>query len=56
VFRKTGAVKPVVYFAAGTGKEISELTLKNQGVPAAITASMEEAVDEAVRIAGSRAA
>jgi succinyl-CoA synthetase beta subunit len=56
LFRKTGAGKPVVYYAAGTGKEISELTLKNQGVPVAITASMEEAVEEAVRIAGSRAA
>ncbi len=56
LFRKTGAAKPVVYYAAGTGKEISEMTLKNQGVPAAITASMEEAVEEAVRIAGSRAA
>ena len=56
VFRKTGATKPVVYCAAGTGKEISEMTLKNQGVPVAITASMEEAVEEAVRIAGSRAA
>lgn len=56
VFRKTGAAKPVVYCAAGTGKEISEMTLKNQGVPVAITASMEEAVEEAVRIAGSRAA
>ena len=56
VFRKTGAVKPVVYCAAGTGKEISEMTLKNQGVPVAITASMEEAVEEAVRIAGSGAA
>lgn len=56
LFRKTGATKPVVYYAAGTGKEISEMTLKNQGVPAAITASMEEAVEEAVRIAGSRAA
>ena len=55
LFRKTGATKPVVYYAAGTGKEISELTLKNQGVPAAITASMEEAVEEAVRIAGSGA-
>ena len=56
VFRKTGAAKPVVYCAVGTGKEISEMTLKNQGVPVAITASMEEAVEEAVRIAGSRAA
>ena len=56
LFRKTGAGKPVVYYAAGTGKEISELTLKNQGVPVAITASMEEAVEEAVRIAGSRTA
>ena len=55
VFRKTGAVKPVVYCAAGTGKEISELALKNQGVPVAITESMEEAVEEAVRIARSRA-
>lgn len=56
VFRQTGATKPVVYYAAGTGKEISELTLRNQSVPAAITGSMEEAVEEAVRIAGSGAA
>ena len=56
VFRETGSNKPVVYCAGGTGKEISELTLKNQGVPVAITASMEEAVEEAVRIAKSRAA
>lgn len=56
VFRETGSSKPVVYCAGGTGKEISELTLKNQGVPVAITASMEEAVEEAVRIAKSRAA
>jgi succinyl-CoA synthetase beta subunit len=56
VFRETGASKPVVYYAAGTGKEISELTLKNRGVPVAVTASMEEAVEEAVRIAGRRAA
>lgn len=56
LFRKTGTGKPVVYYAAGTGKEISELTLKNRGVPVAITASMEEAVEEAVRIAGSGAA
>ena len=55
VFRETDAAKPVVYYAAGTGKEISELTLQNQGVPVAITASMEEAVAEAVRIAGSGA-
>ncbi len=53
LFRQAGAAKPVVYYAAGTGKEISELTLRNQGVPAAITGSMEEAVEEAVRIAGS---
>lgn len=53
IFRQTGAAKPVVYYAAGTGKEISELTLRNQGVPAAIAGSMEEAVEEAVRIAGS---
>ena len=53
LFRKAGAAKPVVYYAAGTGKEISELTLRNQGIPAAIAGSMEEAVEEAVRIAGS---
>ena len=53
LFRQAGAAKPVVYYAAGTGKEISELTLRNRGVPAAITGSMEEAVEEAVRIAGS---
>jgi succinyl-CoA synthetase beta subunit len=53
LFRLTGAAKPVVFFAAGTGKEISELTLRNQGIPAAIAGSMEEAVEEAVRIAGT---
>lgn len=53
LFRQTGTAKPVVYYAAGTGKEISELTLRNQGIPAAIAGSMEEAVEEAVRIAGS---
>ncbi len=54
VFRKDGKILPVVYHAAGTGKEISEMTLRNQGVPAAFADSMEEAVREAVRIAGSR--
>jgi succinyl-CoA synthetase beta subunit len=53
LYRQAAATKPVVYYAAGTGKEISELTLRNQGIPAAIAGSMEEAVEEAVRIAGS---
>lgn len=52
-FRKSGAQVPVVYHAAGTGKEISELTLRNQGIPAIFADSMEEAAHEAVRIAGS---
>lgn len=56
VYRDAGSAKPVVYYAAGTGKEISELTLRNRGVPAAIVDSMEEAVEEAVRIARSGAA
>jgi len=42
--------------SAGTGKEISELTLRNQGVPVEFADSMEEAVREAVRIAKARAA
>ncbi len=54
-FRQVGAKVPVVYFAAGTGKEISELTLRNQGIPAIFADSMEEAAHEAVRIAGSGA-
>ncbi|MDH3228712.1 MAG: ADP-forming succinate--CoA ligase subunit beta [Alphaproteobacteria bacterium] len=54
-FRQTGAKVPVVYHAAGTGKEISELTLRNQGIPAIFADSMEEAAHEAVRIAGSGA-
>ena len=54
-FRQTGANVPVVYHAAGTGKEISELTLRNQGIPAIFADSMEEAAHEAVRIAGSGA-
>jgi len=52
-FRKSGAAVPVVYHGAGTGKEISELTLRNQGIPAIFADSMEEAAHEAVRIAGS---
>ncbi len=52
-FRQAGAKVPVVYHAAGTGKEISELTLRNQGIPAIFADSMEEAAHEAVRIAGS---
>ncbi len=52
-FREAGASVPVVYHAAGTGKEISELTLRNQGIPAIFADSMEEAAHEAVRIAGS---
>lgn len=56
VFRKEKNVVPVVYHAAGTGKEISEMTLRNQGVPVEFADSMEEAVREAVRIAKARAA
>jgi succinyl-CoA synthetase beta subunit len=52
-FRQSGAKVPVVYHAAGTGKEISELTLRNQGIPAIFADSMEEAAREAVRITGS---
>jgi succinyl-CoA synthetase beta subunit len=52
-FRQAGAKVPVVYHAAGTGKEISELTLRNQGIPAIFADSMEEAAHEAVRIAGA---
>lgn len=55
-FRKSGATVPVIYCAAGTGKEISELTLRNQGIPAIFADSMEEAAQEAVRIAGLGAA
>ncbi len=54
-FRQSGARVPVVYYAAGTGKEISELTLRNQGIPVIFADSMEEAAHEAVRIAGSGA-
>jgi len=56
VFRKERNILPLVYHAAGTGKEISELTLRNQGVPIEFADSMEEAVREAVRIAKARAA
>lgn len=51
-FREAGAKVPLVYYAAGTGKEISELTLRNQGIPVIFADSMEEAAHEAVRIAG----
>lgn len=54
-FRQSQAKLPVVYYAAGTGKEISELTLRNQGIPAIFAESMEDAAHEAVRIAGAEA-
>lgn len=53
--RKSGGKIPIVYNGAGTGKEISELTLRNQGVAVSLADSMEEAAREAVRIAGSGA-
>lgn len=56
VYRKDRNMVPVVYNAAGTGKEMSEMTLRNQGVPVEFADSMEEAVREAVRIANARAA
>ncbi len=42
---------PIVFRAAGTAKEVAELTLRNQGIPAAIFDDMGEAVEEAVRLA-----
>ncbi|UCH74931.1 MAG: ADP-forming succinate--CoA ligase subunit beta [Rhodospirillales bacterium] len=54
-FRQSQAEVPVVYYAAGTGKEISELTLRNQGIPVIFADSMEDAAHEAVRIAGTGA-
>lgn len=53
--RKSSGKIPIVYNGAGTGKEISELTLRNQGVAVALADSMEEAAREAVRIAGTGA-
>ena len=47
---------PIVFRAAGTAKEIAELTLRNQGIPAAIFDDMGEAVEEAVRLAKAGAA
>lgn len=52
-YRKSATAIPVVFHAAGTGKEISELTLRNQGIPVAFADSIGEAAREAVRIAGS---
>ena len=54
-FRKSDSDVPVVFHAAGTGKEISELTLRNQGIGVTIADSMAEATQEAVRIAAARA-
>ncbi len=52
-YRKSDKTVPVVFHAAGTGKEISEMTLRNQGIPVAFADSIGEAAREAVRIAGS---
>jgi succinyl-CoA synthetase beta subunit len=52
-FRQAEGTLPVVFHAVGTGKEISEMTLRNQGVPAIFADSLEEAAHEAVRIAAS---
>ncbi len=54
--RRTGSPLPVVYHAAGTGKEISEMTLRNQGFAVTLTDSIEEAAHEALRLAQTRGA
>jgi succinyl-CoA synthetase beta subunit len=54
--RRTGSPLPVVYHAAGTGKEISEMVLRNQGFAVTLTDSIEEAAHEALRISRMRAA
>jgi succinyl-CoA synthetase beta subunit len=53
--RRTGSPLPVVYHAAGTGKEISEMVLRNQGFAVTLTDSIEEAAHEALRISRMRA-
>jgi succinyl-CoA synthetase beta subunit len=52
--RRSGSALPVVYHAAGTGKEISEMTLRNQGFAVTLTDSIEEAAREALRLAQTR--
>ena len=54
-YRKSPSDVPIVFHAAGTGKEIGELTLRNQGIGVTIADSMAEATQEAVRIAAARA-
>lgn len=50
-FKTADRKLPIVFRAAGTAKEISELTLRNQGIPATIVDDMGEAVSEALRLA-----
>jgi succinyl-CoA synthetase beta subunit len=54
-YRKSQSDVPIVFHAAGTGKEIGELTLRNQGIGVTIADSLAEATQEAVRIAAARA-
>ena len=50
-FRSAERSLPIVFRGAGTAKEVGEMTLRNQGVPAAIVDDLGEAVDEALRLA-----
>ncbi len=50
-YRTSARKLPIVFRGAGTAKELGEMTLRNQGVPAAIFDDLGEAVDEALRLA-----
>lgn len=49
-YRTSARKVPIVFRGAGTAKELGELTLGNQGVPAAVFDDLGEAVDEALRL------
>ncbi len=50
-YRTSARKLPIVFRGAGTAKELGEMTLRNQGVPAAVFDDLGEAVDEALRLA-----
>jgi len=49
-YRTSARKLPIVFRGAGTAKELGEMTLRNQGVPAAVFDDLGEAVDEALRL------
>jgi succinyl-CoA synthetase beta subunit len=51
-YRQSKTSVPIVFRASGTGKEIGELALRNQAIPVTISGEIDDAVAEAVKLAG----